>query len=692
MIIKCIKGVCTATPILLLSSYMAKLATVPFHFSEEEYNKICENAQLGNIKILQKKFSECSQDTFGPTTFCPDPKHHVPSPVVLAAQYGQIEVVIFFLDTYGHIIDINHSATIISRTTKKKVHHATALWAACTGGHIDIVKLLVTRGADVNKTTLTRSTPLRGASFHGYINVMEYLLNANANINTPNCIGQSPLCIAAMRGEVEAVKFLIAKGADVKQRTINGYSVMHLAAAKGKHEVVKYLLQMGVSPEFQEANPYIKGYVPCPLFLAASTGQNKAVEVLLEHDACPPFCQADANLLLASMQCELRKRLRFTEPKIQSYWEEGLKLRQEHMVIPSYLQPIPEYNYRVEIKTVQELQSQWYNVDFSRVDVFYQSLLIRERCMGFLDQGLIYFLIRRGSYFCQDGRYKEAELLWRRAMKMEAEVCEVEISHTVYGHCEGIMRDLEKDLSVYCEGICTMLQGGYTPDFPLYIEYGLKELDILSRLDSKADSEIVSFTSILGLVMEIFLSWILHYTMNNIENGILYSWSKECHNLGVRLVSQYLFYSPGTTLLHLALTNFSVSESEDRHILDRFTDLRPLVTALLAWGANDIMDLPDYSGQRPIHIAAQLAEETEDQEILSPLLDAGAHLDAVNSDGNTVYELCTLDIHKVLLYSCGPLSLACCAARTVIKYCINYSGLPSHVQQFIKIHDSRYVL
>ncbi|XP_011402513.1 PREDICTED: protein fem-1 homolog C-like [Amphimedon queenslandica] len=664
--------------------------SLSFQFSKENYESLCTHAQDGDMSKLVSLISLYDSTSFGSATFCPDPKQHKPSPFVLAAQYGRLETVSYFLDSFGHIIDIDHGATIISRTTRKQVHHATALWAACTGGHIDIVRLLVSKGANVNKTTLTRSTPLRGASFHGFIDVMRYLIKVGADINTPNCIGQSPLCIAAMRGEVEAVRFLVQNGADTSQHTINGYSVMHLAAAKGKDEVISYLLEVGVSPGFHEAKPLEKGYVPCPLFLAASTGQTKAVMVLMKHKDCPLSCQSDANLLLASMQCELRKRLRFTEPKIQMYWEEGLRLREDYSLSPSYLPPLPEYNNRVEIQTLEELQSNWFNPDFCRLDVFYQSLMIRERCMGRLDQGLIYFLIRRGSYFCHDRRYIEAEQLWERAMSMEIEVCNYEISHGEYGHCEGIMRDLEKDLTVYSEGICTMLQAGYEPNFTQYINYGLKELEILQQLGEKADCEVIDCTTLLGLIMEIFLSWI---TLSSYENDKgAYSWPKECDALGRGFVSKYLHYAPGTTLLHLSLTNFNISDQENRKILDRYVDLRGLILALLAWGADDVLDMPNSEGKRPLHVALDLSVESGDIEVLSPLIDSGPHLDAVDSNGVTVYEAATMDIHKVLLYSHGPSPLTCCAARVIVKTGIDYSGLPSHIRKFIRIHDKEFVM
>lgn len=183
----------------------------------QDFNSICNFSRTGQVLDIQRivyKIQITNNAPVGPNTFCPDPLSQKPSPFVLAAQYGKKIVVDYFLKAFGSVMDIDHTATIISLTTQKKVHCATALWAASTGGYLDIVKTLVEHGAKVNKATLTQSTPLRGASFHGHIEVMRYLLDKGANINTANCIGQSPLCIAAMRGQLKAVKFLIDNGAD----------------------------------------------------------------------------------------------------------------------------------------------------------------------------------------------------------------------------------------------------------------------------------------------------------------------------------------------------------------------------------------------------------------------------------------------------------------------------------------------
>lgn len=667
-----------------------------------EYDEICDysiRGALGPImetmdKILKDK--RCKVDT---KTFCPDPIEQKPTPLVLSSQYGHKPIVDYFLKKYGSVIDINHPATIISLTTHKKVHCATSLWAASTGGHLDIVKTLIAHGAEVNRATLTQSTPLRGASFHGYLEVMDYLLKNSAEIDTPNCIGQSPLCIAAMRGKIDAVKFLLKKGANSHQTTINGYTIMHLSATKGRIDVVNHLLSIGLSPMFSEARPSDEGYIACPLFLAASTGQRRMVDSLIEHEDCPPSCKADALLLLGSTRCEISSR--GLTIGSQDLWEHGLQIRTQHGVVVDFLPPNENYGNRHELKDMNDLGNLANVPNFARFEAYYQSLMIRERCMGFGDQGLIYFLIRRGAIFCsKQSKYYEAEQLWFRAMDQEVKVCEMEISHARYGHSEGLQKDLEKDLSQYAAGINIMVQDGYGPNFKRYVEFGFKELEILEYLKQKSENALfIDLRTLLGILLYIFMSWIHYDTVvcngMEIENGSFCS--SECNELGLRLVKKYLFTVPGGSLLHYALTNFYIAGedpdiNEKIYIYDRYHNITQLIEALLQWGAYKVLDWPSREGLRPIHVAILTSNVTyieNFEELVSSLVNNGAHLDAVCTLGRTVFEMCENERVKSVLRSSGPLSLACLAARCIVKDCLPYSeiGLPSYITEMVKLHD-----
>ena len=82
--------------------------------------------------------------------------------------------------------------------------------------------------------------------------------------------------------------------------------------------------------------------------------------------------------------------------------------------------------------------------------------------------------------------------------------------------------------------------------------------------------------------------------------------------------------------------------------------------------------------------------ETGDfQELVSSLVNNGAHLDAVNKFGKTVYEICENEIVQVMLHSNGPVSLSCLAARCILKEGLPYVdiGLPPHIIRLVEFHD-----
>ncbi len=671
----------------------------PCCLTGKEFDNICNYSVRGSLKDIDDTITAILKERncfVSPQTFCPDPIQQKPTPLVLSAQYGHKNIVEYFLKKYGSVIDLNHAATIISLTTHKKVHCATALWAASTGGHLEIVKTLIAYGAEVNKSTLTQSTPLRGASFHGYLDVMDYLLTNGAEIDTPNCIGQSPLCIAAMRGKIDAVKFLISRGANRYQTTINGYTIMHLSATKGRIDVVKHLLGINLPPMFSEARPSQEGYIACPLFLAASTGQRRMVDLLIEHPDCSFSCKADALLLLGSTRCEISSR--GLTMSSRDLWAQGLHIRGENDIKTSYLEPNESYGYRREMETVDDLNRLSNLLNFPRFEAYYQSLMIRERCMGFGDQGLIYFLIRRGAYFCtEQKKYWEAELLWFRAMEQEVKVCEMEISHARYGHSEGLQKDLEKDLTQYAYGIWYMVKNGYRPHFKRYVEFGFKELEILEYLKEKSENALfIDFRTLLGILLYIFMSWIYYDVEVNDKEMLEESHcSRECELLGRRFVKKYLQALPGSSLLHYALTNFVVGEEieDTNHIYDRYPRIVKLIEAILNWGAYEVIDSLDDEGLRPIHVAILTCNNMNTdkfEELVSSLVSNGAHVDAMTASGSTIYEMCQNDVVKVMLQSSGPVSLSCLASRCIVKERLPYTsiGLPLHIVKLIEFHDT----
>lgn len=470
---------------------------------------------------------------------------------------------------------------------------------------------------------------------------------------------------------------------------------MHLSATKGRVDVVQFFLSIGIDPQFQDTKfSSQEGYIPCPLLLAASTAQRRMVDVLIVHNDCPPSCKADALLLLGCTRCEISTR--GLTMGSRDLWARALEIREKNDVQVDFLPSIESYGNRVEVSDLNDLNTLSASPYFNQYDAYFQSLIIRERCMGYGDQGLIYFLIKRGMHFCNMRNYQDCELLWFRAMEMEIKVCGMEITKARYGHSEGLQRDLEKDLSLYAYGIWHMVHDNYRPDFRRYVEFGFKELDILCSLRIWSDNAIfIDTVSIVSTLLYIITSWLYYDT--EVSSEVFeenYFCSPECSEHGTHFVTKCLRSFEGTTLLHHALSDVLILEQDKNVPLhEKYSDLVPLINALLYWGAYEVIDELNTEGLRPIHVAVQtgnmLIEKEYVQELVSPLIASGAHLDAVSKSGDTVFNMCTNDVVGLLLNSSGPLSLACQCANVIVQESLMYEaiGLPAHVLNHVKLHD-----
>lgn len=132
--------------------------------------------------------------------------------------------------------------------TKIDVRNAqdeSPLMLAALRGQLELVKKLVERDADVNKTGWT---PLHYAATGGHVPVIEFLLEHSAYIDAESPNGTTPLMMAAMYGSPEAVKHLIQAGADLQVR--NGANMTALEfAQRGNRPNNIELMQEGLRRE-----------------------------------------------------------------------------------------------------------------------------------------------------------------------------------------------------------------------------------------------------------------------------------------------------------------------------------------------------------------------------------------------------------------------------------------------------------
>ena len=85
-------------------------------------------------------------------------------------------------------------------------------WAA-RYGLVEVVRVLVTAGADINKASDNGATPLFKASHQGHLPVVQHLVRAGADINKAANDGSTALRTARTFGRMEVASFLEGAGA-----------------------------------------------------------------------------------------------------------------------------------------------------------------------------------------------------------------------------------------------------------------------------------------------------------------------------------------------------------------------------------------------------------------------------------------------------------------------------------------------
>ena len=158
----------------------------------------------------------------------------------------------------------------------------TALYAAAEKGHLDVVTLLIGKGANPNVHMGQQSccpgwTPLMIATAENHPTAVQALLEAGSDVNAQNRLGRTALMYAANYGLIQIIQSLVKAGADVNMRPTSEPRLTPLlaAASKGHADAVKGLLELGANMNDTD----IHGQTA--LMLASAKGHIGAVRELI---------------------------------------------------------------------------------------------------------------------------------------------------------------------------------------------------------------------------------------------------------------------------------------------------------------------------------------------------------------------------------------------------------------------------
>ncbi|KAH8857148.1 Protein fem-1 like [Schistosoma japonicum] len=244
--------------------------------------------------------------------------------LIVACRNGHLDVAEYLIDFHG--ADVEQVGVV--EFEGEQVEGVPPLWCAAAAGHLKLVELLVSRGADVNRTTITNSTALRAACFDGHEQVVRYLVEHGANIENPNRHGHTCLMISCYRRHDSIVEYLLSKNARVNRRSAKGNTALHDCTESGNLKCLQLLLNHRAIMRKDE-------YGQLPIMSGANAAFKKIVDFLATVDI-PDTTQtisvsekaAAYDLLGAS----LFDRHSLVQDAIAA-WYHAINLRQE---LPSY--------------------------------------------------------------------------------------------------------------------------------------------------------------------------------------------------------------------------------------------------------------------------------------------------------------------------------------------------------------------
>jgi ankyrin repeat protein len=160
------------------------------------------------------------------------------------------------------------------------MNDASPLLIACQEGYLDIVRLLISHGADIHKKTTNGVSPLFMACQEGHIYIVDELIQAGAYVNICHKNGSSPLITACSKGHLPIVQKLISHYAYINEQNIDGTSALFIACQNGHIDTVKELLKAYAHIHIRKINGWT------PLHIACFQGHIDIVKVLLSSGAC----------------------------------------------------------------------------------------------------------------------------------------------------------------------------------------------------------------------------------------------------------------------------------------------------------------------------------------------------------------------------------------------------------------------
>jgi hypothetical protein len=154
--------------------------------------------------------------------------------VFRAAREGDVGIVAGMLDEDPRLL------TFVWR-------NGSLLHTAAWYGHVDLMRLLLERGAEINQANKNGNTAFHFAVSRGHEEVVSMLLSSGADPSRRGLRGQMALMLASRNGHVALVRLLLRSmgGRGLDERDMDGRTALWWACIHGNDDVVRVLLLAG---------------------------------------------------------------------------------------------------------------------------------------------------------------------------------------------------------------------------------------------------------------------------------------------------------------------------------------------------------------------------------------------------------------------------------------------------------------
>lgn len=239
---------------VLVAATIMMCVAFPFDASSQNTNQLTDENLFfkaitdGDINLVKKMIingmnvNVKQDDYFGRT------------PLIWAAYKGHIEIVRLLIEKGADMNSIFNAPPAISTDSSKVYFGGTALYAAAINGYTEIAKILIKAGADVdtgfcatnqcideNSGEIYGYTALLTAARNGYLEYARLLINAKAKtFYTMKC------ATIYKDFKPRVLKLLIDAGANTKEKDESGKTILHYAFLYNSDiEKIKMILQTG---------------------------------------------------------------------------------------------------------------------------------------------------------------------------------------------------------------------------------------------------------------------------------------------------------------------------------------------------------------------------------------------------------------------------------------------------------------